>query len=153
MRILNFSEFLCIDFVALSLQAGGGKQVRMWLDESLNSFFRRLCFTPDGSFLIAPSQSNISLSCSFAHANPSYVRVSVQVGGQKLEKSPKTPPTSLLEATSLSMCFFSQTIRAHTYNNFILALNLPLPFPLQTSASAAWPREADCVCAVLPSLV
>ena len=30
----------------------------MWLDESLNSFFRRLCFTPDGSFLIAPSQSN-----------------------------------------------------------------------------------------------
>ena len=26
----------------------------MWIDEGLNSFFRRLSFTPDGSFLIVP---------------------------------------------------------------------------------------------------
>ncbi len=26
----------------------------MWIDEGLNSFFRRLAFTPDGSFLIVP---------------------------------------------------------------------------------------------------
>lgn len=32
------------------------KQHRMFHDDSMRSFFRRLCFTPDGSFLLAPGK-------------------------------------------------------------------------------------------------
>lgn len=41
-----------LEFVPV--QDGESRQCRMWIDERLNSFFRRLSFTPDGSFLIAP---------------------------------------------------------------------------------------------------
>lgn len=32
------------------------KQYRMFHDDSMRSFFRRLSFTPDGSFLLAPGK-------------------------------------------------------------------------------------------------
>ena len=128
----------------------------MWLDESLNSFFRRLCFTPDGSFLIAPSQPNTNIFplILFIYSYHSFSSL-VQVRGQKLEKRPKTPPTSLLEVILPSMCILSQTINfvhthahTHTHNNKYI-----LFFPLQTSTSAPWPREANCMCAMLPRLI
>ncbi|XP_056281780.1 chromatin assembly factor 1 subunit B [Pseudoliparis swirei] len=37
------------------LAEGEAKQQRMFHDDSMRSFFRRLSFTPDGSFLIAPA--------------------------------------------------------------------------------------------------
>ena len=38
-------------------QSGGVSQFKMWLDEGLSSFFRRLAFTPEGSLLIAPGEA------------------------------------------------------------------------------------------------
>lgn len=42
---------LTLASLCLILQA---KQYRMFHDDSMRSFFRRLSFTPDGSFLLAP---------------------------------------------------------------------------------------------------
>ena len=33
---------------------GAGRQFRMWIDESLSFFFRRLSFSPDGNLLAVP---------------------------------------------------------------------------------------------------
>ena len=33
---------------------GAGRQFRMWIDESLSFFFRRLTFSPDGNLLVVP---------------------------------------------------------------------------------------------------
>ena len=35
---------------------GAGRQFRMWIDESLSFFFRRLTFSPDGNLLVVPGQ-------------------------------------------------------------------------------------------------
>ncbi len=45
-------KFKCVHTVN-KLTLADSKQIRLWVDE-VNSFFRRLTFTPDGSFLIAP---------------------------------------------------------------------------------------------------
>ncbi|CAI8050283.1 Chromatin assembly factor 1 subunit B [Geodia barretti] len=34
---------------------GAGRQFRMWIDESLSFFFRRLTFSPDGNLLVVPA--------------------------------------------------------------------------------------------------
>ena len=47
---------MCDLHVHVTVQEGvGGKQFRMWVDETnLCSFFRRLTFSPDGNLLIVP---------------------------------------------------------------------------------------------------
>ncbi|RKP37081.1 WD40-repeat-containing domain protein [Dimargaris cristalligena] len=40
---------------SLSGQTGGPQYVRLYHSETLTSFFRRLCFTPDGSVLLTPA--------------------------------------------------------------------------------------------------
>lgn len=41
--------------ISVPNKSGGVSQFKMWLDEGLSSFFRRLAFTPEGSLLIAPA--------------------------------------------------------------------------------------------------
>ena len=125
----------------------------MWLDESLNSFFRRLCFTPDGSFLIVPSKLDTPPSYLVCLLTP-YLPISAQVGGQKLEKRPKTLPISLLEVTSQSMCILSQTVSTHThtctYKSYILSLSLPTFSPDRYFSCLAQ-RSRLCACDVVQS--
>lgn len=46
----------CVSKLSSGPQAEGeAKQFRMFHDDSMRSFFRRLSFTPDGSFLLAPA--------------------------------------------------------------------------------------------------
>uniref|UniRef100_A0A672JTV8 Chromatin assembly factor 1 subunit B n=1 Tax=Salarias fasciatus TaxID=181472 RepID=A0A672JTV8_SALFA len=46
----------CVSKMSPGPQADGeAKQYRMFHDDSMRSFFRRLSFTPDGSFLLAPA--------------------------------------------------------------------------------------------------
>lgn len=40
--------------MSLQEKGAGSKHFRMWIDESLSFFFRRLTFSPDGSLLIVP---------------------------------------------------------------------------------------------------
>ncbi len=53
-------KFKCVHTVN-KLTLADSKQIRLWVDE-VNSFFRRLTFTPDGSFLIAPGTRIMLLS-------------------------------------------------------------------------------------------
>ena len=46
----------------VSPQSGGTKQFRMWMDESLSSFFRRMTFSPDGSLLIVPGSTRSGIN-------------------------------------------------------------------------------------------
>ena len=39
-----------------STVGGGGHKVKMYHDEGMRSFFRRLTYTPDGSLLITPGR-------------------------------------------------------------------------------------------------
>lgn len=48
-------KFKCIHAVD-KLSLLDSKQFRLWQDEGSNSFFRRLSFSPDGSFLIVPGK-------------------------------------------------------------------------------------------------
>ena len=89
----------------------------MWLDESLNSFFRRLCFTPDGSLLIVPSKSFLYL-CAYTYCLIICDDNGSQVEGQKLEKRVRIPRTSLLGTTSQSKCILSQIVNTHIHNNY-----------------------------------
>ena len=45
-----------VAFLSLLQDEGQAKAVRMFLDESIASFFRRLSFSPDGSLLVAPGK-------------------------------------------------------------------------------------------------
>ncbi|KAG7466515.1 Chromatin assembly factor 1 subunit B [Solea senegalensis] len=59
MRVYNThtkKKAFCISKMSSGpLAEGEAKQYRIFHDDSMRSFFRRLSFTPDGSFLIAPA--------------------------------------------------------------------------------------------------
>ncbi|XP_041856767.1 chromatin assembly factor 1 subunit B [Melanotaenia boesemani] len=59
MRVYNThtkKKAFCISKMSSGpLAEGEAKQYRMFHDDSMRSFFRRLSFTPDGSFLLAPA--------------------------------------------------------------------------------------------------
>ena len=52
-------KFKCIHTVN-KLSLSDSKQFRLWMDEGSNLFFRRLSFSPDGSFLIVPGKVNVA---------------------------------------------------------------------------------------------
>lgn len=54
------NKFKCIHTVN-KLSLSDSKQFRLWMDEGSNLFFRRLSFSPDGSFLIVPGEIKLSV--------------------------------------------------------------------------------------------
>ena len=58
-------KFKCLHTVN-KMSVGDSRSIRLWVDE-VNSFFRRLTFTPDGSFLIAPGTSTCGWSYIYTY--------------------------------------------------------------------------------------
>ncbi len=66
--------------VLLIPQSEASKQFRMWIDEGLSSFFRRLTFTPDGLLLIVPGVCMCMCSCNVHISLCMYIHVCMLSG-------------------------------------------------------------------------
>lgn len=102
-RSIPLATYLCV----LWLQV---KHYRMFHDDSMRSFFRRLTFTPDGSFLLTPGAQTYTQTYTLTNCNSTgvcggkYPVLSCHAGGG----SNNLHPAFNISFFCLFVCFYPQ---------------------------------------------